>query len=226
MDPRLPGDTTLAELAADRVGAPNWDAIDVLVGDELVVSGSSAAGVVGAIGLDDEESMRGALERAGYERSGEERGADVYEGGGPPVAIDDGVLLIAYSRSVLSGALRAKGEGRTFPRRRFDRAAAGLPREAPVRVYLSQERPELPAVDSLGTVAATVTGSDGAVTVDIAAAARGDGSAARLRARAVPTLREAVRTATGTDPIGAAEATVRAHADGERLRGTLRLRLR
>ena len=115
--PRVLEGKGLKRIASESLGAPNWEAIEVLVGDELVVGtpgiGPLAAGsrgaadnaFVGAIGLDDEESMRGALERAGYAKSGKEQGADVYEGAGPPVAYRRrGARVREHPRDARAGA--------------------------------------------------------------------------------------------------------------------------
>lgn len=191
--PRVLQDARLEQVAAELLGAPNWDAIDVLVGDELVVGAPGVAPLalgsrgpednafVGAIGLDDEESMRGALERVGYEKSGKERGADVYEGAGPPIAIDDGTLVFANTRAALAQALRVHDgpEGGRFTRAQLERTTEGLPRDAPVRVHVNLARlsgqPELRGmrkvkwVDALRTGALAVSASADAVVVDAAA---------------------------------------------------------
>ena len=187
--PRVLRDLDVKQAAAESLGAPNWDAIEVLIGDELVVgtpgNGPLALGsrgpednaFVGAIGLDDEPSMRGALERAGYAKSGAVHGADVYEGSGPPVAFDDGMLVFADTRANLAEALAREGD--RFTRAQLDRAAGGLPRAAPLRLYVNLARlsgqPELRGVrkvkwvDALRTGALTVSGTNGAVVVDAAA---------------------------------------------------------
>jgi hypothetical protein len=191
MRPRVLKGRGLKELVAESIGAPSWESIEVLVGNEMVVGtpgiGPLALGsrgpednaFVGAIELDDEQSMRGALERAGYSKSGTEHGADVYEGGGPAIAFDDGTLVFAYTRATLAQALGRRSEGGGFTRAQVDRATAGLPRDAPVRLYLNLPRlsaqPELRGmrkvkwVDALRTGAVTVAGSDGALVVDAAA---------------------------------------------------------
>jgi hypothetical protein len=187
----LEGNRDFEQLAASTAGAPSWDLIEVLIGDRMVVGApeelstfdsldAGASAFVGAVELDDETSMRGALERVSYSKSGSEHGADIYEGGGPPVAFDDGVLVFAYSREVLTQALeRQEAGGVLFTREQMDRATTGLPADAPVRVYVNLARitgqralrgmRKVPWVDALRTGALTVSGSDGALVVDAVA---------------------------------------------------------
>lgn len=192
----------LKEVVARALGAPNWDVIEVLIGGELVAgtAGPAADGAfVAAIGLDDEDSMRGALDRAGYRKRAEERGADVFEGDGPPVAIEDGTLVIAASRPVLAQALLVRdgpAAGR-FTRERLDRATASLPAGAPVRALLGP-------VGRLhtGGVTARSSGSEVALDADAAVAGRAQ--------RVVPEVMAALRARGATVTGGAAAVEWRA----------------
>ena len=180
---------------ASEFALPRWEDLEPLLGNDLVVgtpglgllSRASRSGedlaIVGAIEVEDEGKLRKLLEGPlNFKKIGEESGADLYgEEGveGPPVAIDDGGMLVfADRRETLVQALRTH-DGPTaerFGQADLRRATAGLPGGAPITLYANLARvtgqPDLRAmrkvkwVDALRTGAVTIGGRDGAVVAD------------------------------------------------------------
>jgi len=168
--------------------------IESLLGNDLVfgtpglgpLAAASRPGedfaVVTAIKVNDEDKLRELLEGPlNFKKVGEESGADLYaeeETDGPSVAIEDGVLVFSDQRDVLLEALKTHDgpANERFGEADLQRATAGLPADAPVRLYANLARevgqPELRAmrkvkwVDALRSVGVTVTGQDGVVVAD------------------------------------------------------------
>jgi hypothetical protein len=212
-----------------RTAVPPFDQIRFLFGHPLVVgtpgNGALVAGsregvdnqYVGVLRVDDEDSLRAAIVRLlGYSPAGHESGADLYEAGGPPIAVEGGVLVVADTRETLVAALRRHDDSKAdrFTRAQLDRATAGLAPDAPVKLYANLARvigqPALRSlrqvrwVGALRTGAVAVRGQGGAVVVD----AQASTDAARLTDSDLPfepgSPTVEIPTRTGTIDSGAA----------------------
>jgi hypothetical protein len=151
--------------------------VEPLLGNELVIGltgpplgGAFTGGLLAAFHASSGSKLRSVLDRTHALRRGEKVGdARLYHvvDGGPPLAADGSVLLIAGSEGQLRAAIDRGHGGDHLEEERFTRALKGLPEDALVRAYgnvaplgvlpqLSRLR-GIPWFDALRTVAATLS---------------------------------------------------------------------
>jgi hypothetical protein len=120
------------------------------------------------------------LEKADFERQGEESGAQLYAapfGGGAMVAVEDGVLVFAESEESLGRALERRDSGDGLKDEAVEEALADLPSESLVRGFGSLESlkdaeeiarfASLPFVQALETWGLTVGFREGDLHADL-----------------------------------------------------------
>lgn len=200
---------SLLRNGASQVGL-SWEKdLEPLLGRELTVGltappvgGVFSGGVVAAFHASSGGKLREVLDKAHvFRRAGELDGARLYRvaDGGPPLAVDGDVLVVAQSEGQLRSALDRAHGGDHFEEARFDRALRGLPAGALVRAYgdvsalgalprFGRFR-DIPWFDAIRTAGAALSFERGRAIVDVAA----NTDPSRLNERDLP-------LATGDDP--------------------------
>ena len=117
-----------------------------LLGNQLVVgspdvrSFEAENGFVAAIEAKAPGKLSELLERRDVERKGERNGATLYEDDGRAFAVEDGVLVLAGSETLLDGALGQHDRGGSLTAETLEEATEDLPDDALLRVYTNDEQ--------------------------------------------------------------------------------------
>lgn len=170
-----------------------------LLGNQLVVGAPSVRAIqngnddfIVSIKAKNEDKLEGVLKKSGAKEDGDSNGAKVFRSRkGKPLAVKDGVLVQADTRSQLDAALKTRdGDGR-FTQGDLDKGTAGVPKGGIARVYVDAEallkadpssRPALNSkwINSLRGFGATASIQPDGVKVDFKMATEGDLTAADL----------------------------------------------
>jgi hypothetical protein len=176
------------------------DDVRPVLGNPLVVGGTSAASItgnsgdtafVGAMRAKDEDALGDLIDKTKPNKTGEESGATVYEEGDTIFAVKDDTVIFASDRQQLTQALeRADGDDH-LDEDAFNEGLDGLPGSALARVYADLEAllksdpdtadaRKIKWIHALRTLGLTVVAKDESVDVDFRLRTEGDLSDADL----------------------------------------------
>ena len=175
------------------------DDVKPLLGNPLVVGGTSAASVTGnsgdsivaALRVKDKGALDDLIDKTKPKKSGEESGATLYEDGGTVFAVKDDTVILASDQQELTQALKRADGDDHLDEAAFDEGLDGLPDNALARVYTDLEAllksdpttadaRKVKWVDALRTLGLTVVAKDNSIDVDFRVRTEGDLSDADL----------------------------------------------
>jgi hypothetical protein len=105
-----------------------------LAGDDG--GGENGDGFVGALEVTDGDQAGSALEKTGFERTGEESGAVLYRNDeGEVVAVEGDVVVVAQDRETLVHALTIRDDGEGLTEDDLDEKLADLPEDVLIRAF-------------------------------------------------------------------------------------------
>jgi hypothetical protein len=176
------------------------DDVRPVLGNPIVVGGTSAASItgdtgdtafIGAMQAKDEDALGDLIDKTKPNKTGEESGATVYEDGDTIFAVKDDTVIFASDRQQLTQALERSDGDDHLDEDTFNEGLDGLPSSALARVYADLEallKSDPDTADALNvkwiaalrTLGLTVVAKDDSVDVDFRLRTEGDLSDADL----------------------------------------------
>jgi hypothetical protein len=197
---RFPGADTIksvikAQLTSGVEGVNFDNDVKPLLGNPAVISAtdvgsflssSEQAGFVAALEVKDKDALQSLIDKTKPQKRGEVGGATVYQDGTTFFGVNDDVVVLAGSRSLLEDALKRADSGDHLSESDFEAGLNGLPKDALARVYvdvqglLSRSESARAArriewVGALRTLGLTVSAQKKSIDVEFNAVTKGDG---------------------------------------------------
>ena len=196
---RFPGADTIkslikAQLTSGVKGVNFDNDVKPLLGNPAVISATDVgsflsstedAGFVAALQVKDKDALQSVIDKTKPQKRGEVGGATVYQDGDTFFGVNDDVVVLAGSRSLLEDALKRADGGDHLSESDFEAGLKGLPSDALARVYvdvqglLSQSEGARAArriewVGALKTLGLTVSAQKKSIDVEFNAVTKGD----------------------------------------------------
>jgi hypothetical protein len=196
---RFPGADTIksvikAQLTSGVKGVNFDNDVKPLLGNPAVISAtdvgsflsdSEEAGFVAALEVDDTDALQSLIDKTKPQKRGEVGGATVYQDGDTFFGVNDDVVVLAGSRSLLEDALKRADGGDHLSEDDFEAGLNGLPDDALARVYVDVQgllgksesasaARRIEWVGALRTVGLTVSAQNKSIDVEFNAVTKGD----------------------------------------------------
>jgi hypothetical protein len=196
---RFPGADTIKALIKSQltlgVKGVDFDKdVKPLLGNPAVISASDVgsflspseqAGFVAALQVDDKDALQSLIDKTHAAKRGEVAGATVYQDQDSFFAVNDDVVVLAGSRSLLDAALKRADGGDHLSESDFEKGLDGLPEDALARVYVDVQgllaksggaaaARRIEWVSALRTVGLTVSAQSKSIDVEFNAVTQGD----------------------------------------------------